>query len=85
MKYLNFVPPIIIDEEAWHAEVVARKFTVQSKNGVHRIGKEGEVVYVHRELRTSTVSLRSLCKPSIALFPLLLSHSRGHSSQGFAS
>jgi hypothetical protein len=69
VKYLNFVPPIIIDEEAWHAEVVARNFTVQSSNGVHRIGKEGEVVYLHRELRTSTVFLCSLCEPPIALSP----------------
>jgi hypothetical protein len=85
VKYLNFIPPIIIDEEAWHAEVVARNFTVQSSNGVHRIGKEGKVVYLHRELLTSTAPLRSLCEPPIALSPLLLSHSRGHSSQGFAS
>jgi hypothetical protein len=80
VKYLNFVPPIIIDEEDWHAEVVDRNFTVECKNGIHRIGKEGEVVYVHCELRKWTVSLRSLSEPLIALSPLLFSHSRGHSN-----
>ena len=44
VKYLDYVPPIIIDEDTWYDEVVGRNFVV-SRNGVNRICREGMQLY----------------------------------------
>jgi hypothetical protein len=76
VKYLDYVPPIIIDEDSWYDQVVDRNFAV-CRNGVYRICIEGMQLSTPQSVLMHVVSLSRLCEISLALLlPLFCPPSR---------